>query len=177
MKRLLILLAFAAAAAVVAAIALASSGRTSSTRAGGRISPTNLPTAAPTGQMTLYGHIKTLKRVGGRIEMRFDPAWVTQGLTARRAFFADTGVRVMPGKYYYIEAGHRLLTYIVAPSATIRIVTNNGTGPMLTPIKLSELMRIVNGGPHRKLWEPLSTGVWIRVGVDTIREINQQYQA
>ena len=47
---------------------------------------------------------------------------------------------------------------------------------MLTPIKLSELMRIVNGGPHRKLFEPLSTGVWIRVHSDTIREINQQYQ-
>jgi hypothetical protein len=127
--------------------------------------------------MTLYGHIKTLKRVGARVEMSFDPAWVTQGLTARRAMLADTGSSFVPGKYYYIEEGHRLLTYIVAPSAKIRIVTNNGTGPKLTPIKLSELYRIVNGGPHRKLWEPLSTGVWIRVGVDTIREINQPYQA
>lgn len=176
MKRLLFRLAFAAVAAIVAGFALASLGQ-SSTRVGQSVSPTNLPTAAPAGQMTLYGHIRTLKRVGGRIEMRFDPAWVTQGLTARRASFADSGSSFVPGKYYYIEARHRLLTYIVAPSATIRIITNAGTGPMLTPIKLSELMRIVNGGPHRKLWEPLSTGVWIRVGVDTIREINQQYQA
>jgi hypothetical protein len=177
MKRLLVVPAFAAAVGIVAAVALASSGRPSSTGARQSVSPTNLPTAAPAGQMTLYGHIKALKRIGGRIEMRFDPAWVTQGLTARRAMLADTGSSVVPGKYYYLEAGHRLLTYIVAPSAKIRIITNNGTGPTLTPIRLSELYRIVNGGTHRRLWEPLSTGVWIRVGVDTIREINQQYQA
>ena len=74
------------------------------------------------------------------------------------------------------EAGHQLLTYVVAPNATIRILTNNSSGPVLTPIKLTELVRIVNGGTHRALWEPLRTGVWIRVQVDMIREINQQYQ-
>lgn len=174
MKRLPILLACAAAVAIVAAIALAPTGRSSST--GQPVSPTNLPAAAPTGQMTLYGHIKTLGRVGGHIELRLDPAWVTSGLTARRASLAATGSSVVPNDHYYVEAGHQLLTYVVAPTATIRIITNNGSGPVFTPIKLGELVRIVNGGPHRHLWEPLRTGVWIRVHVDTIQEIDQQYQ-
>jgi hypothetical protein len=175
MKRLLVMLGLAAAVAVVAAVALASSGRSSPTNAGMPI-PTNLPTAAPAGQMTLYGHIKALKHVGGRLELRLDPAWVTQGLTARRASLAATGSSAVPNDYYYIEAGHQLLTYILAPNAKIRVLTNHGTGPVLTPIRLSELYRIVNGGPHRKLFEPLRTGVWIRVQTDTIHEINQHYQ-
>jgi hypothetical protein len=174
MKGLVVMLILATAVAIVAAVALASSGRSSSTGAG-QVSPTNLPAAAPAGQMTQYGHIKTLKRVAGRVEMRFDPAWVTQGLTASRASLADTGSSEVLDDHYYIEAGHRLLTYIVAPTAKIRVMLNSGANPKLTPIKLAELSRIVNGGPHRKLWEPLSTGVWIRVQIDTIREINQQY--
>src|SRR5919201_7013032 len=46
-----------------------------------------LPPAAPAGQMTLFGHIKTLSRKGGRFLMGFDPAWFTSGLTASRAKF------------------------------------------------------------------------------------------
>lgn len=164
MKRLLIVFAFAAAVASLAAVALASSGGSSSTAA-------RTPPATPAGQMTLYGHIHTLSRVGGHFEMRFDPAWYTSGLTARVAYHG-----IVPNDNYVIEEGHRLLTYIVAPTANITVLTNPGTGPVPTLIKLSELMRIVNGGPHRKLFESLRTGVWIRVQVDTIREIDQQYQ-
>ena len=172
MKRLLVLLGLAAAVAIVAAVALASSGRSSSTGAELPI-PTNLPTAAPAGQMTLYGHIRTLKPSSQhwRVEMRFDPAWYTSGLTAKAAYHG-----IVPNDTYVIEEGHRLLTYIVAMNAKIRVLTNHGTGPVLTPIKLTELMRIVNGGPHRTLFEPLRTGVWIRVHSDTIQEINQHYR-
>jgi hypothetical protein len=167
MKRLLALLGLAAAVGIAAVIALATSGRSSSIV----ISPTNLPTAAPTGQMALYGHIVTLQRDRGRFEMRLDPACYTEGLTARVAYHGT-----VPNDRYVIEEGHRLLSYIVSSNAKIRVLTNHGTGPVLVPIKLGELMRIVNGGSHRKLFEPLSTGVWIRVHTDTIQEINQQYQ-
>lgn len=171
MKRLLALLGFAAAVAIATAIVLAPSGRSSPTASQGVVSPTNLPTAAPAGQMTLYGHIKSVRRVGGHYRLRFDPAWYTHGITARVA-----NRDVVPNDVYVVEEGHRLLTYFVAPYAKIRVLTNAGNGPVLTPIRLSELIRIVGGGPHRKLFEPLSTGVWIRVAVDTIREIDQQYQ-
>ena len=167
MKRLFALLALAAAAATVAAVVLVSSGRSSATapRTG---FPGTLPPAAPAGQMTLYGHIKTLKRTRGRIQMRFDPAWLTEGLTARLAAGPEN-----PNDRYVMEGGHRWLTYVVAPAAEITVLTL--PGPSRTSIKLAELVHIVDGGPHRKLFEPLASGVWIRVGVDTIREIDQQY--
>lgn len=172
MKRLLVLLGPAMAGSIVAAVDLASSGPSSSPSAGLPI-PTNLPTAAPAGQMTLYGHIRTLAPATrqGRVEMRFDPAWYTSGLTARVASHG-----AVPNDRYVVEEGHRLLTYVVAANATIRVLTNHGAGPVLTPISLGELTRIVNGGKHLKLFEPLRTGVWIRVHSDTIREVDQQYQ-
>jgi hypothetical protein len=55
-----------------------------------------LPPAAPAGQMALYGHVKTLTRGGGYLELRFDPAWFTSGLTASRAAREDTGSSDVP---------------------------------------------------------------------------------
>ena len=57
------------------------------------------------------------------------------------------------------------------------MLTNHGTsGISATPIPVAELYRIVNGGPHRKLFEPLRSGVWIRVRIDTVKELDQQYR-
>ena len=126
MKRLLVLLGMAATVAIVATVAVASSGRSSSTASKRVVSPTNLPTAAPAGQMTLYGHIKTLEPSSRhrRVEMRFDPAWYTSGLTAKIAYGGT-----VPNDNYVVEEGHRLLTYIVAPKATIRVLKNHGLVP------------------------------------------------
>jgi hypothetical protein len=134
-----------------------------------------LPPAAPVGQMTLYGHVKTLSRKGGHFEMRFDPAWFTSGLTASRAALADTGSADVPNDNYVIEEGHRLLAYLVPATAQVTVLTNNGQGIAATQITVSELARIVNGAKHRKLFEPLDSGVWIRVHVDTVRSLDQQY--
>jgi hypothetical protein len=53
--------------------------------------------------------------------------------------------------------------------------------PTPTQISVDELSRIVNGGQHLKLFQagprrPLDSGVWIRVRIDTILELDQQYQ-
>jgi len=135
-----------------------------------------LPPAAPAGQMTLYGHVKTLTRRGGRFEMQFDPAWFTTGVTASRGALQNTGSSDVPNDNYVVEEGHRLLTYLVPTSARITVLTNNGQGIAATPINVSELSRIVSGGKHRRLFEPLDSGVWIRVHVDTVRSVDQQYR-
>ena len=136
-----------------------------------------LPPAAPAGQMVLYGHIRRLSRTGGRIKLGFDPAWFTSGATASAAKLADTGSSDVPNDNYIVEEGHRLLTYLVPETARVTVLTNQGTkGIAATPITVAELLRIVNGGKHRKLFEPLASGVWIRVRIDTVRELDQQYQ-
>lgn len=136
-----------------------------------------LPPAAPAGQFTMYGHIKRLTRTGGRYVVRFDPAMFTTGLTASVAAKEDTGSSEVPNDNYVVEESHRLYSYILAPNARITVLTNGGSaGISATPISAAELSRIVNGGPHRKLFEPLLSGVWIRVRIDTIRELDQQYR-
>jgi hypothetical protein len=127
--------------------------------------------------MVLYGHVRRLSCTGGRIKLGFDPAWFTSGATASAAKLADTGSSDVPNDNYVVEEGHRLLTYLVPETARVTVLTNQGTkGIAATPITVAELLRIVNGGKHRKLFEPLASGVWIRVRIDTVRELDQQYQ-
>ena len=45
-----------------------------------------------------------------------------------------------------------------------------------TPITVSELAQIVQGKSRLQPFEPLETGVWIRVNVDAVRAIDQQYR-
>jgi hypothetical protein len=136
-----------------------------------------LPPGAPAGQFALYGHIKKLTRSAGKYVMRFDPAMFTTGLTASVAAKQDTGSADVPNDVYTVEESHRLYSYYLAPNAKITVLTNQGTkGISATPISTVELYRIVNGGPHRKLFEPLESGVWIRVRIDTVRELDQQYR-
>ncbi len=136
-----------------------------------------LPPAAPAGQFTLYGHIKKLSKSGGKYVLRFDPAMFTTGLTASVAAKEDTGSSDVPNDVYTVEESHRLYSYYLAPNAKVTVLTNHGTsGISATPITVGELYRIVNGGPHRKLFEPLDSGVWIRVRIDTVKELDQQYR-
>jgi len=177
MKRSLVILSFGAVIGAALWSSLGSPGVAASAAAVTRQQSgfLTLPPAAPAGQMTLYGHIKTLSRKSGRFLLGFDPAWFTLGITASRAKLADTGSSEVPNDSYVVEEGHRLLTYIVPATARVTVLTNNGTGISSTPITVSELARVVNGGKHRKLFEPLDSGVWIRVRIDTVLELDQQF--
>ena len=137
----------------------------------------HLPPAAPVGETVLFGHIKKLTRKGDHLELRFDPAWFTSGVTASRAALEDTGSSDVPNDNYIVEGGHRLLTYLLPATAHVTVLTGGyGKATSSTAITVSELARIVNGGHHRKLFESLDSGVWIRVHIDAVRELDQQYR-
>ncbi len=128
-----------------------------------------------------FGHISTLAPKGDTYELRFDPAWFTSGITANTAA-AEDGV-VEPGEpvsndNYRIEEGHRLLTYLVSPTAKVTVLTRQGDPANFgsTPITVAQLAELVSGEAPVELFEPLDTGVWIRVDVDTVCAIDQQYQ-
>jgi hypothetical protein len=168
--RLLALASIAVVAGVVAGILAALAFRTEPA--------TKTVIAKPCGER-VFGHIASLKRQGDHFEMRFDPAWFTSGVTANTAAAEDGAVEAgqpVPNDNYVVDEGHRLLTYIVRPSAHVSVLTRNATGQLETPISVSELERIVNGGKHRPLFEPLDSGVWIRVHVDTACSLEQQYR-
>jgi hypothetical protein len=131
----------------------------------------------PPREIVLYGHIKSLAHKGRRYEMRVDPAWWLQGVTAQRAAVEDKAIRrgePVPNDYYIVDESHRLLTYLVPATAHVTVLAG---GVSSTAITVSELAQIVKGKnpKHRRLVEP-KAGFWIRVATDTVRSADQQYQ-
>ena len=129
----------------------------------------------------VYGHIGSLARKGDHYELRFDPAWLTSGVTANTAAAEDGAVepgQPVPNDNYVVDESHRLLTYLVPPAAHVTVLVNNPTGFYSTPIPVSELAEIVTTGKssERKLFEPLESGVWIRYSNDTVCSLDQQYK-
>ncbi|HEY1367463.1 MAG TPA: hypothetical protein VGF23_10130 [Gaiellaceae bacterium] len=121
-----------------------------------------LPRAAPSGEITYFGHIAALKRKGTRFELRFDPAlWLT-GITASRASLADTGSGDVPNDYFIRDLDHRLLTFVVPRTTRVTVLTR---GTCTTRSSVAALAR-----------SPTRAGFWIRVRNDTVRTLDQQYQ-
>jgi hypothetical protein len=141
-----------------------------------------LPPAARAGEVVFYGHIASLTRTGRLYELRFDPAWLLQGSTANRAAVADKVLppgEPVPNDNYVRDESHRLLTFRVPASARATVVTTARTrGLTATTVTVPELARIVQGANprHRPLFVP-GNGLdfWIRVAVDTVRSLDQQY--
>jgi hypothetical protein len=134
----------------------------------------------PCGERT-FGHVRSLTRGGGRWVMQFDPAWFTSGLTANLAAAEDGVVQPgepVPNDDYEIDEEHRLLTYLVAPRARVTVITRHGDPAQLgaTPVTVAQLAALLRGAKPIDLFEPLGSGIWIRVHVDTVCAIDQQYR-
>jgi hypothetical protein len=122
----------------------------------------------------LFGHIASLVRKGDAYELKFDPAWLLNGETANVAAAEDGAVppgEPVPNDNYVVDEGHRLLTYRVPADADVTVLVDS---PESEPISVAELAEIV-GGNHAPLWEPIETGFWLRVRIDTVRSLDQQY--
>ena len=129
----------------------------------------------------MFGHISSLEEKNGQYDMRFDPAWFTSGVTANTAAAEDGVVEPgepVPNDNYRIEEGHRLLKYLVPADADVTVLTRAGDPANFgsTPITVSQLAQLVNGEQPVDLFEPLDTGVWTRVDIDTVCSLDQQYQ-
>jgi Flp pilus assembly pilin Flp len=139
--------------------------------------PTGL---GPPGTRIEFGHIKALVRSGGQTLMRFDPALLLSGEAANKAAAEDGAVdpgQPVPNDNYVVDESHRLYTYIVAPDAKVTVLirtTPEKWGP--TPITVADLEKIVAGTSSRELFEPLDSGVWITINIDTVRAVYQQYK-
>jgi len=168
---------FAAGVVVIVALVATGCGSTKTVTKTVTVSAAARSGFGPPVELVEFGYIKTLKRKGSGFELRFDPAWFLSGATANVAAAEDGVVppgEPVPNDNYRLNEGHRLLTYLVPANARVTVLTPNPLGT--TPITVSELARIVNGGKHRPLFEPLTTGVWIRYHVDTVRSLDQQYE-
>lgn len=132
----------------------------------------------PPGEIVQFGYIKSMKRKSSGYELRFDPAWFLSGMTANTAAAEDGAVEPgepVPNDNYVVDEGHRLLTYRVAANAHVTVLSKGVSG---TPVTVAQLAQLVNGkNPFsRPLFEPLTTGFWILVNIDTVRSLDQQYR-
>lgn len=161
---------------VVLLLALATAG------CGGTTTVTRTVTVAkvgvgPPGRLVEFGYIRSLRRTRDGFELRFDPAWLLSGITANAAAAEDGAVepgQPVPNDHYVVDEGHRVLTYRVAPTAHVTVLAKGVSGTQITVSQLAQLVRGKNP-LGRPLFEPLSTGFWILVDIDTVRSLEQQY--
>jgi hypothetical protein len=166
---------------VAVAVAAAGCGGTQVTTETVTVPATTKPEVGPPREMVEFGHLKTLTRQGDHFVLRFDPALFLSGQTANKAAAEDGLVEPgepVPNDNYVVDESHRLLTYIVPAKAHVTVLTRQGDPANLgaTVITVSQLAQIVRGKSAIQLYEPLETGVWIRVEIDTVKAIDQQYQ-
>jgi hypothetical protein len=167
-----------AAFALAAAILTAGCGSTKTVTRTVTVQGTTKTGVGPPGEIVQFGHVKSLKRKGSGFVMRFDPEWLLSGVTANTAAAEDGAVdpgQPVPNDNYRLDEGHRLLTYLVPANAHVTVLAKGVSG---SPITVSQLAQIVDGhNPlSRPLFEPITTGFWILVNIDTVRSLDQQYQ-
>ena len=134
---------------------------------------------SPPLTLVQFGHIKSIKAVDGAYELKLDPAYWLEGLTAQRA--AAQAGQTVENDYYILDPDHRLLTYKLPANASATVLTNSSGGIKSTRVPISELAQIVKGGnpKHRPLLEAGSLrtlGYWVKTKIDTVVSIDQQYQ-
>src|SRR5580765_1899933 len=111
---------------IVLLVALLASGALASSQATG-----------PGKQQVLYGHAKSVTRVGNRYELRFDPAWWLSGVAAEHA----CRCKPVPNDNVVVDETHRLLTFAVAKNASVTVLVRRGRAT----ISVAELAQIVQG--------------------------------
>ncbi len=168
--------------ALLATLALTAAAATALARLSSAPASSLAPTVkTPPRVVVQYAHVKSLRRTGGRFVMRVDPALWLSGVTAYHAAVEDRAIapgEAVPNDYYVRDPDHRLLTYRVPSNARVTVLTRGGTGPIpTTAISVAEFAQIVQGkNPmHRRLLEP-KAGFWLRIAVDSVFSLDQQYQ-
>jgi hypothetical protein len=147
------------------------------------VAPSAAHVLSAAADQRFFGRIKSLERKGNRYELRFDPAWLVTGVTANVAQAEDQGTQCVPtacppvANDSYVIEGTRPLTFIVPASARGTVLGTGGSnGFRSRTITAAQLAELVAGTSSLKLFEPLSSGVWILVHVDTVRAFAQQYR-
>lgn len=139
------------------------------------------PVAARCEGDRMFGHITSLTAKGDRYELHFDPAWFLSGETANKAAAEDGAVapgEPVPNDNYVVEEGHRLLTFLMRPTAHVTVLAKTGgSGDFGSKtITVAELAQLVEGKKPLELFEPLESGIWLRVHIDTACSVEQQYR-
>ncbi|HLF00271.1 MAG TPA: hypothetical protein VI540_10265 [Gaiellaceae bacterium] len=164
-------------AAVVALVVTASAP--SSTRDSGSAALLRLPRAAAAGEISQYGHIRSLAKKGARYELLFDPAFWLGGVTANRAAAEDGLIapgEPVPNDYYVRDESKKRLTYLVPAGATVTVLDRRIRSFRITVAQLAQVVKGRNPTGRGLYDRTNGLGYWIVAASDTVRALDQQYQ-
>ena len=82
----------------------------------------------------------------------------------------------MPNDNLVVDESKRTYVYFLPSSAHGTVLTKTSNNFAETTVTAAQLADIVAGTSSLQLFEPLDSGVWLTVHVDTIRSFAQQYQ-
>jgi hypothetical protein len=131
------------------------------------------------GTQWLHGEIRSVKADGNRFLLVFDPSLFLSGIAANVAQAQDQHRVCVPSKCppvdndnYVVDESHRTVTFLLPATIHGTVLVSSSDRRTITG---SELAKLVAGTSTLKLYEPLQSGVWINVHIDTVRTFAQQY--
>jgi hypothetical protein len=137
---------------------------------------------AASGDQRLYGRILSIEPDGDSYLLRFDPSWFLTGITANVAQAEDQGTTCKPAACapvandnYTVDESHRAFTFVLPADVEGTVLVSGKKLFPGTQVSGADLAKVVAGTSTLKLFEPLDTGIWITVHIDTVQTFAQQY--
>ena len=174
------------AALVVAALALAGCAVGKNT-----VSTVTVTTQRPAPKVPLgaqdaryFGVPVSISKVDAkRFLLALKPQSYLVGVTANVAFAQQQGTACAPLSCPGVEddrlvvpAGSQQLTFVLPAKTTGTVITVNGGKMHNTTVTASQLAGLLGGAKTPHLIEPLESGVWLAVDVDSVTSFAQQFE-
>jgi len=144
------------------------------------------PAQAETGNVKYFGTPVSVTQLDAkRYALTIKPEFFLVGVTANVAFAQGQtppsvceplACPAVEDDRWVIPAGTQELTFILPAKTLGTVLTLNSQRMQTTKITGDQLAAIVGGAKTPKLMEPLDSGVWLTVDVDTVTAFAQQFQ-
>jgi hypothetical protein len=144
------------------------------------------PAQAETANVKYFGApVSVTKLDAKRYALTIKPEFFLVGVTANVAFAAGqtppsvcAPLACAPAEddRWVIPAGEQNLVFVLPAKTTGTVLTLGSQQMRTTKITAAQLSAIVGGATSPKLMEPLDSGLWLTVDVDTVTSFAQQFQ-
>ena len=142
------------------------------------------PPLAQTDNTKFFGTpISLTKLDANRYLLVLKPEFFLVGVTANVVFAQQQGTACAPlscpgvdDDRLVLPAGHQQLSFVLPATTTGTVLTLSGEKMHTTTISSAQLAALVGGAKKPHLIEPLDSGLWLTIDIDTIKSFAQQFQ-
>jgi hypothetical protein len=142
------------------------------------------PAEAETANVKYFGIPVSATQLDAKhYELTIKPQFFLVGVTANVAFAAQQHSACQPlacpaveDDRWVIPAGKQNLLFVLPVTTTGTVLVAGTKGMGSTTITAAQLAALVSGAKTPKLLEPLDSGLWVTVNVDTVTAFAQQFE-